>query len=150
MNKIKIALVCASGGHLTSLIMLQDAFSDHSTFYITYDSGRTRKMREKNYLVDDIGTSSKRMLYAFFRIMWIFKKERPDIIISTGSEIAIPAFAIGKLMGKHCIFIEDCSRISTKSGTGRAVYLLSDVFIVMWPELLKQYGKKAQYWGGLI
>ncbi len=33
---MKICLVCASGGHLTEMLKINDAFISHETFLITY------------------------------------------------------------------------------------------------------------------
>ena len=70
--------------------------------------------------------------------------------MSTGSEIAIPAFYIAKLMGIQTIFIESWSRAATRSGTGKIVYPVSDIFLVQWPDLLLLYGSKAKYVGAVI
>jgi UDP-N-acetylglucosamine:LPS N-acetylglucosamine transferase len=90
------------------------------------------------------------MLKSFLRIFVLLKKENPDIIISTGAEIAIPVFIIGKLMRIKMVYIESWCRVKTKSGAGRIAYYLADVFLVQWPGLLKLYGKKARYEGAII
>jgi UDP-N-acetylglucosamine transferase subunit ALG13 len=69
----------------------------------------------------------------------IFLREKPDIIISTGSEIAIPMIYLSKILGKKVIFIESLTRISDLSFTGKIVRIATDVFLVQWEELTKQY-----------
>ena len=147
---MKIALVCSHGGHLTELLYLMDAFKGHDVFFITYDSLRTRQLPYKKYLLENIGTNPVKMLKAFFQIGRILAKEKPKVIISTGSEIAIPAFIIAKILGIKTIFIESWCRVKTKSGTGKIVYYLSDLFLVQWPQLLKLYGSKAKYVGAVV
>jgi UDP-N-acetylglucosamine:LPS N-acetylglucosamine transferase len=147
---MKIALVCSYGGHLTEILYLIDAFKDHEVFFVTYNNFRTRKLPYKKYLIKNIGTNIFLMIYAFFQIFIIFAKEKPDVVISTGSEIAIPAFIIAKLFGIKTIFIESWCRIKTRSGTGKIVYYLSDLFLVQWPQLLELYGKKAKYVGAVV
>lgn len=147
---MKIALVCSHGGHLTEVLYLMDAFKGHEVFFITYDNIRTRNLPYKRYLLQNIGTNPIRMLGAFFKIGKILAKEKPKVVISTGSEIAIPAFIIAKFLCIKTIFIESWCRIRTKSGTGRIVYHLSDLFLVQWPQLLELYGKKAKYVGAVV
>lgn len=147
---MKIALVCSHGGHLTELLYLMDAFKEHEIFFITYDNFRTRELKYEKYLLENIGTNPLKMTKAFFQMFKILIKEKPDIIISTGSEIAIPAFIIAKILRIRTIFIESWCRVKTKSGTGKIVYPLSDMFLVQWPELLELYGDKAQYVGAVI
>jgi len=147
---MKIALVCSHGGHLTEMLYLLDAFKGHEIFFITYDNFRTRDLKYKKYLFDNIGTSPVKMSKAFFKTFKILFNEKPDMIISTGSEIAIPAFILGKMRGIKTIFIESWCRVKTRSGTGRIVYPFSDLFLVQWPELLELYGKKARFKGAVI
>jgi len=147
---MKIALVCSHGGHLTEILYLMEAFQDHEIFFITYNNFRTLNLGYRKYLLENIGTSPLKMTKAFFQIFKIFRKEKPGIIISTGSEIAIPAFFIAKPLRIRTMFIESWCRVKTKSGTGKIVYYLSDEFLVQWPELLEVYGDKAQYRGAVI
>ena len=147
---MKIALVCSHGGHLTEMLYLMEAFKGHEVFFITYDNFRTRELRYSKYLLENIGTSPIKMIKAFFQIGKILAKEKPNVIISTGSEIAIPAFIIAKALGIKTIFIESWCRIKTKSGTGKIVYYFSDLFLVQWPQLLKLYGERAKYVGAVV
>lgn len=147
---MKIALVCSHGGHLTEMLYLIDAFEDHEIFFVTYNNFRTEDMSYNKYLLENIKISPIKMIKALFHFYRIFQKERPEIIISTGSEIAIPAFIIGKILRKKTVFIESWCRVKTRSGTGRIIYPFSDLFLVQWPDLLKSYGKKARYEGAVI
>jgi len=146
---MKICLVCAHGGHLTEMLQLMEAFEGHETFFVTYDSVRTRQL-ERKYLLKDIGTNPWKMMSAAFSIFKILYKERPNLIVSTGSEIGIPAFYLAKLFRIKTIFIESWTRVVQPSGTGRLVYPISDVFLVQWERLLTKYGKKAKYEGGIF
>lgn len=147
---MKIALVCSHGGHLTEMLQLIDAFGNHDIFFITNDSSRTRHLVFKKYLVKNIGISPIRMITESFKILLILLREKPDLIVSTGSEIAIPAIYFGKILRSRTIYIESWCRITTASGTGKIVYPVSDIFLVQWAELLKIYGPKAQYEGAVI
>ena len=53
---------------------------------------------------------------------------------------------IGKIFGSKIIYIETLANSSTKTSTGRLVYLFADLFVVQWEEMLKLY-PKAKYWG---
>jgi len=147
---MKVCLVCSHGGHLTEMLYLMEAFEEHDVFFITYDSLRTRSLEYKKYLLKNIGTNPIKMLISFFKMVKIFLKEKPKIVISTGSEIAIPAFYVAKLLRIKTIFIESWCRVKSPSGTGKIVYHVSDLFLVQWPQLLNRYGKKAKYVGAVI
>ena len=146
---MKICLVCSHGGHLAEILRLQEAFEGHDTFFITYDSARTREL-ERKHLLRNIGINPLLMACAFIATFRILLKEKPKLIISTGAEIAIPAFYLAKLLGIKTIFIESWTRVLQPTGTGRIIYPVSDVFLVQWERLLTRYGKKAKYEGAIV
>jgi len=149
---MKIALVGSHGGHLTELLYLLEALSPADQFFfVTYDNPRTRALPYRKYLLRNIGYNYGLMAIAFVRIAVIWLHERPDVIISTGAEIAIPAFILGKPFGHaHCIFIELWAAIDQPTQTGRWLYRFSDEFYVQWESLLAAYGSKARFVGTLI
>ena len=146
---MKIALTCSHGGHLTEMFYLIDAFDGHDIFFITYESFRTQTLNHKKYLLKNIDKNPFKMILAFFKIFWILFKERPKVVVSTGSEIAIPTLYIAKLMRIKTVFIESWCRVKNPSGAGRLVYDVSDIFLVQWPLLLNKYGDKTKYFGGV-
>jgi UDP-N-acetylglucosamine:LPS N-acetylglucosamine transferase len=147
---MKIALVCNMGGHLTEMLFLIEAFENHDVIFITYKDPRIEQLKYRKYLMENIGTNMWKMIKMFFKTFKILRKERPDLIVSTGSEIAIPSFILARLMSIKTIYIESWCRVKTKSGTGKILYHFSNVFLVQWPNLLKKYGKKAIYEGGVL
>ena len=80
----------------------------------------------------------------------VLRRERPDVVISLGAEIAIPFIYVGRLMGIKTMYIESWCRVENLSRTGRLVYNVAHVFWVQWPELLESCGPKAEYNGGVI
>jgi beta-1,4-N-acetylglucosaminyltransferase len=149
---MKLALVCTHGGHLSQMMMLSKAFEGHECFLVTCRCARTESLaaRERVYFVPNVGTSLWLMALTFLQAFRILLRERPQVVISTGAEIAIPFSWLGKLFGARIVFIESWSRIRTRSGTGPLVYPVVDLFLVQWPALLKEYGSKARYEGGLV
>jgi len=134
---------------LAEILQLKEAFEGHETFFITYDSVRTRKLEHK-YLLRNIGRNPLVMASVSLHILRILLKERPKLMVSTGSEIAIPAFYLARLLGIKTIYIETWTRVIQPSGTGRIVYPVSDIFLVQWERLLTRYGNKAKYKGAIV
>lgn len=147
---MKIALVCEHGGHLTEMLSLIDSFEENEKFFITIKSVRTENLPYNKYLIDSIGTNPFKMFKSFFSVFKILYLEKPQVIISTGAEIAIPAFYVGKLFKMKTVYIESFCRVNEPSITSKIVYPVSDVFLVQWKQLLAKFGKKAQYWGSII
>lgn len=71
----------------------------------------------------------------------VLKKEKPDLIISSGAAVAVPFFYIGKLFGAKLIYIEVFDRIDKPTITGKMVYPIVDRFVVQWEEMKKVYPK---------
>ncbi len=146
---MKICLVCSYGGHLTEMMALEGAFEGNEKFYLTYSSERTEEL-PKAVLIDNFADKPSLFIFGLHQILMTLIREKPDIVISTGAEIAIPTFFIAKLLGMTTIFVESCARIRSPSSTGSFVYPFSDFFFVQWKELLGSYGNRARYEGGLL
>ena len=71
----------------------------------------------------------------------VLKKEKPDLIISSGAAVAVPFFYLGKLFGAKLIYIEVFDRIDKPTMTGKLVYPIVDKFVVQWDEMKKVYPK---------
>jgi UDP-N-acetylglucosamine:LPS N-acetylglucosamine transferase len=133
------------------MMMLRSAFEGHAQFLVTYRCVRTEALagRERVYFTPTAGTNPWLMTVTFLYALRILLKERPDVVVSNGSEVAIPFSWLGKLLGAKVVFIESWSRMHTRSGTGPLVYPVADLFLVQWPALLEEYGSKARYEGGV-
>ena len=83
----------------------------------------------------------------FLQTWKILIREKPKVIVSTGAEIAVPAFVLSKLLGIRSVFIETVTRFDKPTQTGRLLYWLSDIFLVQHEAMLGKYGKKARYQG---
>ena len=146
----KIGLICSPGGHLVEVLHLLEAFQDYPLFFLTYKEKATLN-RKNTYVMMNFAKSPLNLIFGILKIFFIFLKERPKILFSTGAEIAIPSFYIGKfLFHTKLIYLECSAQVYYPSLTGRWVYRITDLFLVQWKPLLKQYGPKAKYVGGLI
>ena len=147
----KIGLICSHGGHFTELLQVQEAFRGYPTFLLTYKEVSTSNQKN-TYYIANIGKSPVGFIFGLFKILFILWKERPTVLFSTGSEIAIPPFYFGKFFfGTKLIYLECSAQVYRPSLTGKwVVYPITDLFLVQWEPLLKKYGPKAKYVGGLI
>ena len=83
-------------------------------------------------------------------VAWkVLRKEKPDLLISSGAAVAVPLFYLAKLMGKKLIYVEVYDRIDKPTLTGRLVYPIVDCFVVQWEEQ-KQVYKKAVNLGSIF
>ena len=149
---MKICLVGSSGGHLRHLYLLKPYWKDKNRFFVTVDKEDARSIlkNEKVYkCYYPTNRNIKNLIRNTFLAFKILKKERPDIIISTGAAVAVPFFYIGKLFKIKTVYIEVFDRIDKPTLTGKLVYPVTDKFIVQWEDMKKVY-KKAVNLGSIF
>ena len=144
----KICIVSSCGGHLTEVRALKPAYERYDYFYVLNDRVLLPSdMEGKTYFIHH----SERDII-FFANLWeawcILRKERPDLILSTGAGPVVPFSLIGQLFGVRSIFIETFNRVAEPSLSGRIMYYLADRFFYQWKMLEKFYPKGV--WGGPI
>ena len=141
---MKICLVGSSGGHLSHLYLLKPFWKNKNRFWVTFDKEDARSLL-KNEKVYSCYFPTNRNIFNLCRnlgVAWkVLRKEKPDLIISSGAAVAIPFFYLGKLFGSKLIYIEVFDRIDQLTITGKLTYLVADCFIVQWEELRKAYPK---------
>lgn len=143
-KKLKICLVGSSGGHLTHLYLLKPFWQNKERFWVTFEKEDAKSLLEgeKMYPCYYPTNRSLKALIKNTKIAWkVIKKERPDLIISSGAAVAVPFFYLGKLFGAKTIYIEVFDRIDSPTISGRICYPIADQFIVQWEEMKKVYPK---------
>ena len=143
-KNVKICLVGSSGGHLTHLYMLKKIWSKEERFWVTFnkeDANSILKNEKKYYCYYPTNRNFKNLIKNTFLEIKVLRKERPDLIISSGAAVAVPFFFLGKLFGAKLIYIEVFDRIDKPTLTGKLVYPITDKFIVQWEEMKKVYPK---------
>ncbi len=141
---MKVCLVGSSGGHLTHLYMLKPFWQNKDRFWVTFDKADARSLLEgeKMYPCYYPTNRSFKALVKNTVIAWkVLRKEKPDLIISSGAAVAVPFFYLGKLFGAKTIYIEVFDRIDASTVTGKLVYRVADKFIVEWEEMKQVYPK---------
>ena len=147
---MKIALVGSSGGHLTHLYLLKKFWENEDRFWVTFDKADAKSILKEERFYPcyyptnrNVKNTIKNTILAFK----ILRKEKPDLIISSGAAVAVPFFWIGKLFGAKTVYIEIFDRIDKPTLTGKLVYPVTDKFIVQWEELKKVYPKAINLGG---
>lgn len=144
----------SSGGHMTELLALLECQSEwpmEPTLYVstlkldaTLDDSAVR-----TYL---IGECDRHRPLQAARTLWksirIVRKERPDVVVTTGS-LPLALFSlVAKLHGAKVVWIDSISQIDQISVSGRLIRPFADLFLVQWPELEARY-PGARYAGEL-
>lgn len=167
-----VMFACNQGGHFSQMIALKELFGRYDSVLVTdnihANKEKTAALREIGAIEYAMGMARERKalqdkgisensrlqsirgylsLFAESRKIW--KKYRPAVIITTGSNIAVGLFLYGWLKGSKLIFIETRAKVYSKTVTGKIVGKVADKIFVQWPEMKKVY-PNAEYCGTLV
>lgn len=147
---MKVCIVSSCGGHLTEVRDFIPAYSRYEYFYVLND--RVILPADMLGRTTFIAHSERDLL--FFKNLWeafvILRRERPDVLLSTGAGPIVPFAIIGRvLFGTKVIFVETITRIHRPSMTGRIMYWLAHHFFYQWRELAPFF-PKGEYRGPLL
>lgn len=150
---MKIAYIASSGGHLEQLMMLRPLMERYESCVITEKTAyQASPTGQTTYYVQQVNRHEAafipKMIGISFKSLWIFLKERPDVVITTGALAVIPFCLLAKLCGKKLVYIESFAKVTSGNLTGKLLYRFADRFYVQWESMLKVY-PKAIYRGGI-
>ena len=146
----KICFVSSSGGHWEQLVKLKVLADKYNGFFVTekthFDAPLASYFMMQTDLKDKL--MPFKMAVNSIRALKIWFKERPDLIITTGTMVAYPFYLLSVVFRKKFIFIETFGRANMPTVAGKLMEKHSDLFIVQW-ESQKKFYKKAVYGGCL-
>ena len=154
-RKLKIGVGASAGGHMNQLLKLLEhshVWPDSVSFYLTSHEAYASKLEKKGkvFVVGECGRNqilkSLKVLARSFRIIL---RERPDVLITTGSfPIALACLWV-KVFGGKIVWIESIANVDQFSMSGRMMRPFADLFITQWPELAEKY-ESVEYVGALV
>lgn len=145
---MKVCLVGSSGGHLAHLYMLKPFWNNKERFWVTFNKQDANSLLKNEKVYNcyfPTNRNFKNLIKNTILAFKVLKKEKPDLIISSGAAVGVPFFYIGKLMGAKLIYIEVFDRIDKPTLTGKLVYPITDKFIVQWEEEKTVYPKAINF-----
>ncbi len=141
-DKLKLCMVSSSGGHYEQLRMLSPLGEQHRLFFVTE---KTDYGSLADYYLRQTGLKDwkfpVKMLFNLVISIRIWYKERPDVVITTGTMVALPLCFLAKFLHKKVIYIESFARVYDGTRAGKLMYKYADLFIYQWESLEKIYPK---------
>lgn len=93
---------------------------------------------ECDYRIDDFSRSDAWKIVKVVSQMWrIIRKEKPDVVISTGAAPGLVAIVVAWTMGIKTVWIDSIATRRKLSLSGRLVKPFCSEYYVQWPELAK-------------
>lgn len=146
----KLCFVSSSGGHWEQLQKLEPLADKYKGFFVTEKTQFVAPLEKYLMLQTDMKDKLMliKMLWNGIYTLFIWAKERPDFIITTGTMVAYPFYLLAVLFHKKFVFIETFGRANMPTTAGKVMEKHTDLFIVQW-ETQKKFYKKAIYGGCL-
>ena len=161
----KLLIILGEGGHTFHMVKLVEMLGDKYTYdymILKRDKISEKKIARKGkiFRVSELYKTGEPKLKTLFKGIKCFV-ETFTILIKSGHEaiigggggggITLPAFFLGKLMGKKTLFIEDMCKVCSKSTSGKIIEKLNlaNLFFVQWESMKKLY-PNAIYVGRLF
>ena len=150
---MKICFAASSGGHFEQLLMLRPLMDKYDSFVLTEKTTYQVEVKGKKvYYLHQVNRKEWKFPFELIgnavRSFFLFVKERPDVVITTGVLAMIPMCLLAKLFRKKLIFIESFAKVTTPTETGKLMYKYADQFYVQWPQMKEVY-PDAIYLGGI-
>lgn len=148
-GRVRICLVSSSGGHWEQLKKLKPLVDKYGGFFVTE---RTPFVEDGPYLMVQTDLKDRlmplKMIVNAAHALAIWAKERPDVVVTTGTMVAYPFYLLTVLLRKKFVFIETFGRSNEPTVAGKLMQKHADLFFVQW-ESQKRFYDKAIYVGCL-
>lgn len=149
----KICFAASSGGHFEQLMMLKPLMDKYDSFILTEKTKYTLSDEKHNIMyMRQVNRREWNWIFAIIynaiKSLFIFLREKPDVIVCTGALAMLPMCLICKIFRRKLIFIESFAKVTSATQTGKFLYKYADEFYVQWEQMLKVY-PKAKYMGGI-
>jgi UDP-N-acetylglucosamine:LPS N-acetylglucosamine transferase len=152
---LKLCVGASSGGHmaeLKALLEFQDRWRVEPGMYVTTMEISVGSLPggTTTYVIGECDRHQPlNALRTLIKSLFIARRERPDVVITTGS-MPLALFSLTcKFFGAKIIWIDSISQIDRISLSGRLMKPFSDLFFVQWPELAQRH-TNVLYAGELI
>lgn len=157
-NSPKVMAIASGGGHWVQLLRLRPAFDDLDVFYVSLDPTSATDVPDRRYYT--IREASRKHKWAFIivamQLFWILLKERPKVVITTGSAPALVAIMIAKhIFRAKTIWVDSIANAEKLSTSGQKAGGVADIWLTQWPELSEPgardtKGRLPEHWGAVL
>ena len=151
-GKLHICVGASAGGHLTELLKLARSWEPYSAFYVSTLPIVADELKKlgRAYIIGECNREHPfRAMVVFFRSIRVVIKERPDVVLTTGSLPLALLCVIAKCFGAKIVWIDSITNVEKLSMSGRLVRRFGDLVIAQWPHLRSKY-RNIEYVGAIV
>jgi len=142
----RVMVIASGGGHWTQMLRLRPAFEGLDVFYVGVKSMYAADVAPADfYAVKDVSRLHKWAIFATVgKLTWILLRERPKVIITTGSAPGMLALRLGKLIGARCAWIDSIANVEQLSMSGQKAGAVADLWLTQWEHLSRAEGPRYE------
>jgi UDP-N-acetylglucosamine:LPS N-acetylglucosamine transferase len=147
----KILAVASGGGHWIQMRRLEPAFDGLDVAYVGVLSLYAEEVPDHRfYTVRDVTRWDRwGIVVLISQLIVTLLKERPRVVITTGSAPGVIALALAKfLLRSKTIWIDSIANCEAMSSSGRQARRFADVWLTQWPQLQRPDGPEC--WGAVL
>ncbi|NJR40478.1 MAG: UDP-N-acetylglucosamine--LPS N-acetylglucosamine transferase [Leptolyngbyaceae cyanobacterium CSU_1_4] len=141
---MKVLLVCSAGGHFSTCYQLRPFWQNHDPVWVTFRTPTTETSLkdEKVYWAWSPTNRNLPNLVRNFFLSWkVLRREKPDVVISTGAGVSVPFLFLAWVLGSQTIFVESITRVTDLSLSAKLALPFLQVIYVHWEQLQIRYPK---------
>ncbi|HSN68196.1 MAG TPA: UDP-N-acetylglucosamine--LPS N-acetylglucosamine transferase [Thermoanaerobaculia bacterium] len=136
-------LICSSGGHLFEMFCLRAFWHDKERLWVSFPTSDAKHLLASESEVHWAAYPTVRSVPNLVRnllLAWrLLRRRRPDMILTTGSGVAVPFLWLARVLRIPSVFVESITRIEDISLTARLVKPFATHMLVQWPKLVDRY-----------
>ena len=147
----KVLVATSAGGHWVQMRRLLPALAGCDLVFAGVAERLDADLAPARYY--GLRNVSRSDPLGFLVIAWqlarLVRRERPDVVISTGAAPGLMAIVAAKLLSRsRTIWIDSLANSERLSLSGRLVRPLADAWLVQWPHLARPGG--PVHWGSVL
>jgi UDP-N-acetylglucosamine:LPS N-acetylglucosamine transferase len=138
----RVLLVGSNGGHLAQLLALRPWWETREREWVTFATqDATSRLRGETVHWAYFPTTRNvpNLVRNLFLAVRVLRRNRPDLVVSTGAGVAFPFFVVARLLRIPTVYLEVYDRIDSRTLTGRLCRPFTTLFCVQWEEQARLY-----------
>ncbi|MEE9325990.1 MAG: oligosaccharide biosynthesis protein Alg14 [Cocleimonas sp.] len=137
----KILAIASPGGHWIQLNKICNPLEQQfDVLYVTPAAQYTgnKSTRKIISITDASATSKHKLIPLALQLLWIFIKERPTAIISTGAAPGAIAFLLAKFLPIKTIWVDSIANTTELSRSARMIKKHANLVMTQWDSLQEE------------
>jgi UDP-N-acetylglucosamine:LPS N-acetylglucosamine transferase len=147
----RVLMIASGGGHWVQMRRIRPAFADCQVSYVSvYPDYAADVVGHKYYTVKDMTRfNAINIIVLVPQYIAIMLKERPHVVVTTGSAPGLVGLAMAKLLTRaKTVWIDSIANCERMSSSGKQARYFADEWLTQWPHLATPDG--PHYWGAVL